>query len=248
VVWCGCIGLFLAGGIYFNMLPRVVWKTEVGVADVVGGFSAIAAAVAAFAAWRAASIANKQSTDSALSIRWQMYKMHLDSFNEWLQGIEFDQGVVFYRKHELYEIMFPFNRDPSEAFSDKGSSEVVSWANSFKRLADVACTYKALGPREIEEWIFDYARITGYMRYYLLSPDDKQFFFDNRLATGVSIDNYEDVLPAMNSIVERLSKFAFVDLKYGYRGMTAEFKESFMGFYFDVSMNNYNQHSYRENP
>lgn len=248
MVWCGCFGLFLTGGIYFNMLPHLVWKMEVGVSDVVGGCSAIAAAVAAFAAWRAASIANKQSTDSALSIRWQMYKMHLDSFNEWLQGIESDQSVVFYRKHELYEIMFPFNRDPSQAFSDKGSLEVIAWANSFKRLADVACTYKPLGSRDIEAWVFDYARITGYMRYYLLPPDDKQFFLDNRLATGVSIDNYEVVLPVMYKVVERLSKFAFVESTHGYRGMTTDFKESFMEFYFDVSMRSYNQHSYRENP
>lgn len=230
------------------MLPDFIWKKEVGIADIVGGFSAIAAAVAAFAAWRAASIANKQSTDSALSIRWQMYKMHQESFNEWLQGIESDQGVVFYRKHELYEIMFPFNRDPSQAFSDKGSTEVVAWGNSFEKLSDQACTHKALGPREVESWVFDYARTIGYMRYYLLPINDKQFFIDNRLATGISFDNYELVLPVMYKVVERLSRFAFVDCVHGYRGMTPEFKDSFMGFYFEVSMNNYNDHSYRENP
>lgn len=248
MVWCGCVGLFLAGGIYFNMLPDFVWKKEIGVADVVGGLSAIAAAVAAFAAWRAASIANKQSTDSALSIRWQMYKMHLESFNEWLQGIESDQGVVFYRKHELYEVMFPSNRDPSQMFSDKGSAEVISWGNSFGKLADLACTYKALGSREVEMWVFEYARLTGYMKYSLLSVNNKQFFLDNRLPTGVSVDNYDVVLSVMSDVVDRLSKFAFVEPAQGWRGMTAQFKESFMDFYFDVSMNDYNQHSYREDP
>lgn len=230
------------------MLPVFVWKKEVGVADVVGGFSAIAAAVAAFAAWRAASIANKQSSDSALSIRWQMYKMHLESFNEWLQGIETDQGVVFYRKHELYEIMFPFNRDPSQAFSDKGSSEVVSWGSSFGKLADLACTYKFSGAREVEAWIFDYARLTGCMRYSLLPINARQFFLDDRLPTGVSVDNHEAILRVMGKVVERLSKFAFVESASVYRGMTSEFESSFMSFYYDVSLRNYNQHSYRENP
>ncbi|NVZ70540.1 hypothetical protein [Pseudomonas costantinii] len=246
VVWCGCVGLFLAGGIYFNMLPSLVWKKEVGVADVVGGCSAIAAAVAAFAAWRAASIANKQSTDSALSIRWQMYKMHQDGFNEWLKGIEADQGVTFYRKNDLYEVMFPFNRDPSQTFSDKGSAEVAAWGRSFESLADRACTPKFLGARDLEMWVFDYANTIGYMRYYLLPVKDMQFFLDNRLPTGINVDNYEKVLPVMSMVIERLSKFAFVDFTGGYRGMTNEFKESLMDFYFEVSINNYNQHSYRE--
>ncbi|MBK5416392.1 hypothetical protein [Pseudomonas sp. TH31] len=95
VIWGGCIGLFFAGGVYFNMLPEFTWKKEVGVADIVGGVSAIAAAIAALAASRAAKIANKQSSDSAISIRWQMYKMHWDSFNELLSAVESELGVVF---------------------------------------------------------------------------------------------------------------------------------------------------------
>jgi hypothetical protein len=248
VVWCVCFGLFLSGGIYFNMLPEYVWKKEIGVADLVGGISAIAAAIAAVAASRAASIANKQSTDSALSIRWQMYKMHVESFNEWLQGIESDQGVIFYRKQELYEAMFPSNRDPSLMFSDKGSEEVTSWGSSFGKLADIACTYKALGSKDLEMWVFDYARLTGYMRYSLLSANNKQFFLDDRLPTGVSLDNYDVVLSVMSDVIGRLSKFAFVEPGQGYRGMSSQFKDSFMDFYLDVSMKGYNRHSYREDP
>jgi len=144
--------------------------------------------------------------------------------------------------------MFPSNRDPSQMFSDKGSEDVVSWGNSFGKLADLACTYKNLGARDLEMWVFDYARLTGYMKYSLLTINNKQFFLDNRLPTGVSIDNYDVVLSVMSDVVGRLSKFAFVEPAQGYRGMTGQFKESFMDFYFDVSMNNYNQHSYREDP
>ncbi|MGX1127272.1 hypothetical protein [Pseudomonas sp. HLS-6 TE3448] len=52
IVWAGCALLFLAGGVYFNILPLLTWKKEVSVADVVGGFSAIAAAFAAYASWK----------------------------------------------------------------------------------------------------------------------------------------------------------------------------------------------------
>lgn len=98
----------------------------------------------------------------------------------------------------------------------------------------------------MEMWVFDYANTIGYMRYYLLPVKDMQFFLDNRLPTGINVDNYEKVLPVMSMVIERLSKFAFVNFTSGYRGMTNEFKESLMDFYFEVSINNYNQHSYRE--
>lgn len=248
VIWCGCFGLFLAGGIYFNMLPEIVWKKEVGVADLVGGVSAIAAAIAAFAAWRAASIANKQSTDSAASIRWQMYKMHVESFNEWVKGIESDQKVTFYRKQELYEVIFPSNRDPSRIFTDKGSPEVAAWQSGYAKLAEFACTSRRLSSREVSTWVGSYMMLTSHIKYSALSPNKKQFFMDDRIASGISLDNYENVLPVMCDVVNRLSRFAFVETKYGYAGMSTEFKESFKAFFMDVMTNGYDQHSYREDP
>jgi len=230
------------------MLPEIIWKKEVGVGDVVGGVSAIAAAIAAFAAWRAASIANKQSTDSAASIRWQMYKMHLESFYQWLDGIEADQGVTFYRRQELYDSMFPFNRDPSLAFSEKASGEVVAWKQGLDRLADIACRPSLFGYREIETWIGDYMMLTGFMKYTLIKPNTKQFFMDNRIPSGVSVDNYEEILKVMSAVIFSLSKFSFVEAKHGYRGMTPEFRSVFNDFFIAVMMNGYNQHSYREDP
>ncbi|MNO06942.1 hypothetical protein D3C81_2289350 [compost metagenome] len=69
--------------------------------DWFAALSAIATAAAAFAAWKAASAAQKQSSDGAVSIRRQTYKMHYDMFNEWLDGIEEELKVKFYRRYEL---------------------------------------------------------------------------------------------------------------------------------------------------
>jgi hypothetical protein len=248
VVWGVCFGLFFAGGIYFNMLPEFVWKTEIGVADVVGGISAIAAAIAAVAASRAASIANKQSSDSAQSIRWQMYKMHLESFYEWLDGIEEDQGVTFYRRQELYDSMFPCNRNPALVFSEKACDEVFAWQRSFSALADLACRPSSFGYREIEGWISDYMMLTWHMKYSYLKPNKKQFFMDDRIASGVSVDNYDVILPVMSAVIHGLSKFSFMDCKNCYRGMTDEFRNVFKEFFSAVHTNGYHQHSYRENP
>ena len=248
VIWAVCIGLFLTGGIFFRIFPESSSISTLGVVEWFSILSAIATAIAAIAAWKAASIARKQSFDTALTTRWQMHKMHLESFYEWLNGIESDQGVTFYRRQELYDSMFPSNRDPSLAFSEKGSDEVVAWQRSLDRLADLACNPTMIGSRQVEHWVGDYAMLTGYIKYSLLKPGQKQFYLDDRLPSGVSIDNYEIILSVMSNVMFRLSKFAFLEARHGYRGMTNEFKYSFKEFFSDVVHKNYNQHTYREDP
>lgn len=244
VVWGGCVGLFLTGALFAYGFSGE--KSEsFRIVDLFAIISAIATAFAAFAAWRAASAAQKQSFDSTISTRRQAHKTHVDSFNEWLDGMEAELNVKFYRRYELYEVMFPNNRNPSFDFSETGDAEVKQWQKSYSTLADMAC--KPLQPdrREVEDWISNVMFLAGYMRCSLLSPDSIQIYLDNRIPSGVSFDNYKRVLPVLGVVLSGLAKFAFVDGRSSDRGMSSEFEFAFSDLVDAVLRFSWNQHNYR---
>ncbi len=244
VVWGGCVGVFLFGGLFsfaiFGVSPREGFR----LIDFFSVLSAVATAVAAFAAWRAASAAQKQSFDAALSGRRQMYRMHFESFNEWLDGIQEDQKVCFYRRHELYESIFPSNRNPSLAFSEVGDAEISAWERSFKNLADLACTSSTPTRREVSTWVGEYMILSGFMRYTLLDPDLDQILLSGELRSGLSRENYEVALRVMSIVLGSMADFAFVNYSPAFRGITSEFKEAYIEFVDAVQIHGWHQHRY----
>ncbi|MHB2060273.1 hypothetical protein [Pseudomonas monsensis] len=244
VIWGGCVGLFLTGALFaYGFFGE---KAEgFKIVDLFAIISAVATAFAAFAAWSAASAAQKQSFDSAVSIRRQTHKTHVESFNEWLDGMEEELGVKFYRRYELYEAIFPNNRNPSFEFSEVGDSEVKAWQKSYARLADMACTPSQPSLREVETWVADLMFLAGFMRCSLLSHVELQIYLDNRIPSGVSFDNYKRVLPVLGIVLSGISKFAFIEGRSSDRGMSTEFEFAFSEFLQAVLNKSWNQHNYR---
>ncbi|ULT72983.1 hypothetical protein [Pseudomonas sp. BC42] len=213
--------------------------------DWFAALSAIATAVAAFAAWKAASAAQKQSFDTGLSTRRQTYKTHSDSFNEWLDGIEAEFKVKFFRRYELYDSIFPNNRNPDLEFSEVGSVEVEAWRNSFESLVSMACRPARLHIREVEGWAADHMFLAGHMRYSYLDSSAVQLFFDDSIPSGLSLENYQSSLGVMGAVLTGLSKFSFRGDYVGSRGFSKEFNESFIGLINQVANESWHQHSYR---
>lgn len=245
VIWGGCVGLFLAGSVFSHAFVGAQPAEGVKLVDWFAILSAIATAIAAFAAWRAASAAQKQSFDTALSIRRQTHKMHVESFNEWLDGMESEFDVKFFRRYELYETMFPCNRNPALEFSEKGHSEIQSWQHSFVKLADLACNPVQPSIREVEHWVGDFMWLSGHMRYTFLNASEVQIYLDDRIPSGISLDNYKRALPVMGMVLTGLSKFAFIDGRSSDRGMSAVFEFAFSGFVQSAMDRSWNNHSYR---
>lgn len=244
VVWGGCIGLFLAGGLFAFAFSGGS-SEGLKVVDLFAILSAVATAIAAFAAWRAASTAQKQSFDTAISIRRQTHKMHVESFNEWLNGMESEFAVRFYRRYELYETMFPCNRNPALEFSEIGHSELQSWQRSFAKLADLACYPSQPSKREVESWIGDFAWLSGCIKCTFLSSAEKQIYLDDRIPSGISVDNYSRVLPLMGMVLTGLCNFAFIEGRSSDRGVSAEFEFAFTDFVKSILTSSWNNHSYR---
>lgn len=245
VIWGGCIGLFLAGGLFTHAFAGAPPAEGVKLVDWFAILSAVATAIAAFAAWRAASAAQKQSFDTAISIRRQTHKMHVESFNEWLDGMESEFGIKFFRRYELYETMFPCNRNPALEFSEVGNSEIQSWQRSFAKLADLSCNPIQPSRREVERWIGDFMWLAGCMKYTFLSVSEVQVYLDNRIPSGISFDNYKRVLPVMGMVLNGLLKFAFINGRSSDRGMSAEFEFAFSDFIESILNDSWHQHAYR---
>lgn len=244
VIWGGCVGLFLTGGLFVYAFSGGS-SEGLKIVDLFAILSAVATAIAAFAAWKAAMAAQKQSFDTAISIRRQTHKMHVESFNEWLDGMESELDIKFFRRYELYETMFPDNRNPALEFSEVGNSEVQAWQRSFVKLADLACSSTQPSRRDVESWVGDFMRLSGHMRYTFLSAKEVQIYLGDWIPSGISYDNYKRALPVMGMLLSGLSKFAFIDGRSSHRGMSPAFELAFKDFVQSVLDSSWNQHSYR---
>lgn len=238
------IGFIFAGGLASYLGSGVTAQDDLKLVDIFSIISAVATAAAAFAAWKAASAAQKQSSSTEISGRRQQYRMHFESFNEWLNALESDLKISFYRRHELYESMFPSNRNPRLSFSEIGDDEVKSWWNSFARLADKTCAPSEQSRREIVDWVGGYTVLRERLRYTQLNPAADQIRLSGDRPTGVCLENYQKIILTMGKVMASLSDFAFLDGCPGYRGMTDEFRCSFSDFVTLLLEHQWHRHRY----
>ncbi|WP_353228511.1 hypothetical protein [Pseudomonas qingdaonensis] len=236
MILAGCVGLFLVGALFGIGASSGIEIERLKVVDIFAIVSTIATALAAYAAWRAAATASKQSADNAVSLRWQMYKMHRESFDDLLDNVESNLKVNFYSRHETYDAIFPNNRNVNLPFTSVGGSELESWQRSYTKLADACCRFESAGQREIERWIGDYLWLAGCMRYSTIKADEPQVRMGGWVPSGVSAENHEKIASMMWSVLHSLSKFSYMENNIGYRGMSAEFKADFQSFLRDAEI------------
>lgn len=255
VYWLGALLLFICGVVWAPLLPGIeMWllNNNIRVVDVFSVLSAIATASAAIAAWKAAQInkgqwmaAREQANNSAQQNRLQFYMHHWAIFNEWLDGIQKDVGVVFYRRAELYDVMFPSNRDVQKPFSSIGDGEIAAWHRSLEALVSIACQPSVPAMRAIADWMGDYCGLADHMRYSLPLDEDVQVWLGDNVPSGINHGNFKKVLQVMSEVLDRLSRFANLDSLYMYRGMTSEFEQAVTWFINEVQSKQFKGHTYR---
>lgn len=175
VVWCGCLGLFLAGGVYFNMLPNFFWEKELGVGDLVSGASAIAAALAAYASWKAATIAKTSAEDSKAFTRAQLYMSHRKDFIDLLDEIADELKVVFFRRYDLYTKLFPNNHYSSEFFEAKANLDVVNnWVSKYAEVERVTKGFPVA--LEIDLWVMSCSDLSESMHFVFPRSEEPQLY------------------------------------------------------------------------
>lgn len=233
VILGGCIGLFLAGGVYFHMLPEVSWKREVGVGDIVSTVSALAAAFAAYAAWQSATISKDAASQSRTHSRLQVYIMHREQFYSALDSIEADHVVRFYCRDELYNDLFPRNRFIDQDFESTLSHDHIdSWSESYAKLAKLADLLPLDGDagsdRSLAAWSMDYTYLSrNYLRYKVETGGALQFFVSGEIATGLCCEYIDNYLWKMHNIINALYRFGAVTNSVVYTTPTENLKQAF---------------------
>ncbi|MEB0008661.1 hypothetical protein QN412_02905 [Pseudomonas sp. RTB3] len=215
MVWCLCISLFLAGGIYFNMLPEFIWKKEIGFSDLVGGASAIAAAVAAFAAWRSATISSNAAKDSRSFLRMQAYIMHRQQFEVLLNQVEKELSVSFKAKDSLYNDIFPNNRHLDREFSMRADGvELQAWVITFQKLLTQTNKYPAMERRELRTWLVETVTLNGnYLR--LTYENESPSLMVEDIDTQITLDNPMRALKISSDVLNHFFVFGMIEKYLG---------------------------------
>lgn len=248
VDWGLCILLFFSGVVFSKFCTDsdfLAFLRDFDSSQWIAAFSSLATAAAAIAAWKAADTSKSQANASAQQSRWQMYRMHCESFVTLLEDIESDYQVRFYRKTELYDAVFPCNRDVRKEFSSEAGPELHAWLSEVKKLSDFCCDQRAKSPGEVADFFLRYGQLCGYMKYTMpvVGP---QIYLDGKLPTGICRDNFKKVIPALSDALKSISVFSFVEYEHSWRGMEASIAIEIRSFINKVSSGLMSEHSYKE--
>ncbi|VVN43938.1 hypothetical protein [Pseudomonas fluorescens] len=220
VVWGGALLLFLSGFLWAQFLPNSeFWKSEFDMkpVDYFSVASAIATAIAAFAAWRSASISSVAATDSRTFSRMQAYILHKQQFEVLLSDIEKELSVIFKEKNNLYNDIFPNNRHIEKPFTMTAhGTQFDAWGETFKILVTQTNQYPPMDERELREWLIDQAMLTGDYLRFNFKIEDKSF----RLG---ALDTHVSALNPMFSLMlssKVLNHFYVFGMVYEYLEMS----------------------------
>lgn len=218
LIWLVCIGLFLAGGVFFHILPDFSWDKEIGVTDAIGLMSAMAAAFAAIAAWRSATVSQKAADQSRLFSRMQAYILHRQHFEVLLGQVEKDCSVLFIKRDELYNDIFPDNRHMDREFNMRSTGiQVDSWKSSFKSLMARSNKYSEMEFRELSSWMIDQVLLSGNFLRFNFEIEGPMFHLGG-IKTNIGIDQPMLLLKKISDVLNQLLVFGMVD---EYLGMTS---------------------------
>lgn len=205
-----CTLLFLAGVIWANLVPSSnFWEIKIDGAFSV--LSAIATATAAIAAWQAARFTAMQSATTARQARWQEYRFHYEEFRELLGNTEKVLNVEFHNPQAIYNRIFPKNRDIHAPFSLEGGQEIQSWRSTFGKLLVESLQPEALSQRDLEQWLFTFARLKGWTGVSISRPDENQLTLDKFFPTDISTGNLSNFISTYGQILASLCEFALIE-------------------------------------
>lgn len=229
VVWCVSFGLFMAGGIFFKITPGKISMT-----DFVGIVSAIGTFAAAVAAWQSAKISKDAAIQSRSATRFNELTSHKKHFDELLQQVERDLGVVFYNGAKLYDDIFPNNRDLTKSFSIIGTGECLrSWESTYVALGNFSHGgyKKSIG---IHRWVITAMQLSGSMQMRNLQSDCQQIYLDGFTPTGFDEEHPAKYMIKVCDVLNRIYQFSFVDISVSVFPASGVFEEAFKEYFLSI--------------
>lgn len=241
LIWVWCFLLFAAGAVWGQIIPTEQASKWDKFFSLV---TSLATCGAAIAAWNAAEIAKQQSVQNSASMRWQMYKTHWDSFNDWLDGMERELAVEFFGRTALYDSLFPRNRK-GEDFSVVGSDIFLTWYSLFFEVNRIVSACEEPNRAEIAEWAKGYLDLASSMHFSYGRAQADQLWLGGVVPTGITLKNYDHVTADAGIILQGLADFAYRENCPGGKDVSGPFRAGFDYFIVSVINGSWRQHEFR---
>lgn len=220
VIFTGCIGLFASGFIFarllaqFGYLPAIFfkWEDKLDIGTIFNIVAAIATALAAYAAFRSADTARSAAKDSRAFARIQTYTSHQQQFDRLLDECQTEMGVAFFRRIELYDKIFPTNRNSEKPFTSYAEGALVRrWANRYDQLRGDVESDAAPDDEGFCRWIVGCVSLANDMNFTFKEPSEGQIWLDGSV---YSFFDHNPAKPLYNlaETVHRIARFGLIDI------------------------------------
>ncbi|OFJ45675.1 hypothetical protein BJN42_11665 [Pseudomonas koreensis] len=206
--------LFLSGFLWAQFLPdSEFWKSQfkMDTGDYIGAASAIAAAIAAFAAWRSASVSSAAATDSRSFSRMQAYILHKQLFETLLIDIERELDITFRERNGLYNDIFPDNRHLERPFNMQAhGAAFTDWIEKFKELIDQTYFNPPMQPPQMKIWMVEQVVLADDCLRFKFTVDDETFRIST-IDTKISLEEPMYALSLSNTVLNHFCVFGLVN-------------------------------------
>jgi hypothetical protein len=212
------------------------WKSKVDIGTAFNIVSAIATALAAYAAFKSAKIASNAAKDSRNFGRLQILTSHQQLFDRVLDDAEKEMRIGFFRRTYLYERLFPGNRNLATGFTTNGqASIIVEWATIYRQIEDIVASEVPPSPSQLHEWIKQCAILANDMSFTFpqLPPGSGEILIDGHINSNFT-DNPGKPLYFLGEVLHRLATFGLIQHPYPMpinRRDHNVFLEAFKNFY-----------------
>jgi hypothetical protein len=244
IIIIGCVGLFASGFVFarllaqFGYLPAVffVWEEKLDIGTIFNIVAAIATALAAYAAFRSADTARVAATDSRAFARIQMYIQHQQQFDRLLDESQTEMGIAFFRRIELYDNMFPNNRQADKPFSlHADPATILKWGNRYDQLSGIAESKTPPSEEEFPKWMIGCMELANRMNFTHKPIKEGQIYLYSR---NYSFFDSEPARPLhdLAEVIHRLARFGLINRapKILFNRQMQAFVEAYKGFYWNI--------------
>lgn len=145
---------------------KFTWEPKIDLGTIFNILSAVATAIAAFAAMRSAQIAEQSSASSQADARMQLYVAHQEQFNRVLDEAEKEMFIGFFRRIHLYERLFPSNRSLDQRFAAQAQQDIINdWISQYKECENIISSDISPSHEYIHDWMKKCLRLAESMSF-----------------------------------------------------------------------------------
>lgn len=213
-----CLFLFFSSTIFQKLFGSITlqWDSKIDIGTVFNILSAIATAIAAFAACWSAQLAARATVSSQADARMQIYVAHQQQFDRMLDDAEKEMRISFFRRIHLYDRLFPANRHLDQDFTPKALDSAVSeWLAQYKECEKLVSSGLSPSPEYIHDWMKRCVTLADSMnfRFRQLNIGEGEILWQGDIPTWFA-RNAGKPFYNLGEVLHRLATFGLLEQPY----------------------------------